>query len=75
MTLPEHTTTYPQGKSVLLTLLYNIKIISNYIKHLIKSYLKQYLPIKVSQSKLSLNNDAIKIQIRPKMELERYIEL
>ena len=37
----------PKGKPVILTLLYIIKIIFNYIKHLIKSYLKQYLPINV----------------------------
>ena len=67
----------PKGKPVLITLLYIIKTIFN-IKHLIKSYLKQYLPIKVRQPKypiLSLHNDATKTQIRPKTELERYIEL
>ena len=37
----------PKGKPVLLTLLYIIKTISNYIKCPIKSYLKQYLPITV----------------------------
>ena len=72
----------PKGKPVLITLLYIIKTIFNKtifnIKHLIKSYLKQYLPIKVRQPKypiLSLHNDATKTQIRPKTELERYIEL
>ena len=55
MTLPEHTSEYnPKGKPVLLTLLYIIKLISNYFKHLVKSYLAHYLQFKPPTIKISL---------------------
>ena len=67
----------PKGKPVLLTLQYIIKLISNYIKRLIKSYLTTNLNKMLQGYNAILSSattEATEVQIRPKTEPERYTE-
>ena len=67
----------PKGKSVLITLLDIIKIICNYFKHLIKSYLAhypQFKPPKIKYPILLPDNHRRHISTNQITELEPYTE-